>query len=62
MEMDTMTRTEGIEAMEKSECVKEKCPYYEPYAEYAYDGCIFGASLEHKEEDRGCNRQEMEQG
>lgn len=49
-----MTMQESIEVMGKNECVKEKCPYYEHYVEYSYDGCTFGASIEHKADERGC--------
>lgn len=41
--------------MEKEKCMKnDNCPYYDPYNEAAYDGCMFGAFAENKEEERLC--------
>lgn len=35
-------------------CREGKCPYYEPYVEYSYDGCTFGVSPSAQECERGC--------
>lgn len=35
-------------------CIKEKCQFYDDYCEAAYDGCLFGASEQDKESEKGC--------
>ncbi len=42
------------EAMVKSNCVKEKCSFYDDISECAIDCCMFGASAEDDERERGC--------
>lgn len=49
-----MIAREDIEAMEKNNCVKEKCRFYYALSECAIDGCMYGASEEDKEKERGC--------
>lgn len=33
---------------------KEKCRFYEPWNEASVNGCMYGASLEDREEERAC--------
>ena len=55
MEKDIMTVMETIEAMAKSKCRKEECRFYDPWNEASYDGCIYGTSVEDKENERACS-------
>lgn len=47
--------------MKNNNCNKEKCPFYTPYSECSYDGCMFGASTEDKEENRSCAKNKTDQ-
>lgn len=40
--------------MKKSDCIEDKCRFYDYHSECSYDGCMYGASAEDKEEERGC--------
>lgn len=40
--------------MLKSNCVKEKCRFYDDVSECAIDCCMYGASEEDNERERGC--------
>lgn len=49
-----MIARENIEAIENNNCIKDKCRFYDEYSECAINGCLFGASGEDKEMERGC--------
>ena len=38
-------------------CKKEKCRFYNPICEAAYDGCMFGASIQDNEHEKECVKQ-----
>lgn len=44
----------STEVMGKNNCIKEKCKFYDALSECAVDGCLFGASAEDDEKERGC--------
>lgn len=49
-----MTVRGGIGAMLKSNCIKERCRFYDDVSECAIDCCMYGASVEDEERERGC--------
>lgn len=47
--------------MEKNKCIKEKCKFYEVYSEAAVNCCMFGASEQDKETEKGCYVEKVRQ-
>lgn len=51
-----MTKMGNTEAMAKTNCMKEKCRFYDAICEATYDGCMFGASIQDTENEKACVR------